>query len=1352
MDESGPARPQNQAEVKAPSSWGAWAVSWFVSPRPSQISQVADKNIYKSHAPGTNKDEEFYNKEIRLIDSKLSQLEKKAIQLNEKIDNSEDRIEKFKLQTELCALEEVILGLKYDLIADVEELAKIQFGSRYANTTKEICEEVAQQKDAYDIEAAKLRDFHNYYFQQQPLLAARDQIFIKQADAEEETTFGFYSFKHEQEELSLPEPAKYRQEIENEMEIQPSSYDFLSATETEIHRLDEKVKGLDQAVKTQRWPVTGESISREDLEELKIQRHEAKTNLAQAKADLELHQLNHLQQEQEQLKNLSMEVALSTPPQIADIPLLQSGFFNYLLPDRAEGEPMTAQYREELIAKVNSRQEELENEIHAQQIMSGQASNSYQSEAKALEIAKKGEGSGLGAVGVSVGLSAITGIHRTTQAVKQAGAAVVGGAIRGADKVMTKVSPEVVAQKYKDYPWMRTPWGQAVLHNPENIEVFSDTVNKLHDQFRDIETGIKLYREELQSLTDPVEIRTKKEQIATLERDLEDARILINATNLQRLVDTMKPHYLELNENYKTIGTSTETKDSNIKELAKKQAELEGTDNQVIAEQQKIQELTATLSTTVEVKERSSLRTKINESQAALQELADTQIQLQAQITSINGEMEKLDQTIALAQKNIAKTQKVLATLREGFEEQLAAYQGLTPPKRPLGELLAKAGITQLKAVISLGYVNEFYVSPEQFRYKFQLAEVGYQPGIGEAKLWCEEQTKKVGTGPAQIEAELLARVDSFFKFAEIHPELAQAILADLAISMAVAGGENVMSQLTSGIRWRATAKAALGDLGRERQIAPPKLTPDEMQWIYFAEWSRGLSSTVNMSKAAITAATTTASWAPFVGMLCVVPGALAGATSYIWSSLQSDTARNLTHSVSEESLRQTHSMLMSATHTMAEIALQEQRLDSLETLSKYKNIYLRPLGVVTGLMTRATQYLTSIRVSRGAERLFRIAAPMALVGGVIAGAGVVGLGVAGMILGPAGAVIGIGAAVAAGIALAGAGGALATYLLSLAEGRSKNNHTWEKVKETRVDALMDPKKKFGAQTHRDLEERRVKFQTSLHDLGALPTTREIMYKFKPAQVKEWVEGHQNELNQASLELMRAGEGSRSRLADAKVAELIRTAPPGLSPFAKAELETAIKTEILYGLIPQNDFEAKKTEFMTLLDQAVRDKLESLPESLFPKRELHPSEIVEVGGELSAKIEEFANARVDQLEVDSGTAFHPADRKRLVATVIADMNGRLEKSWWEPKLQRAFVYEHKVLAMRFDNEQQFKDFYKANVKAQRDTSKFTQGLDPNESKKASDKIREKLITHGITASAGYVNSTVEEYLYSAFRN
>ena len=132
-------------------------------------------------------------------------------------------------------------------------------------------------------------------------------------------------------------------------------------------------------------------------------------------------------------------------------------------------------------------------------------------------------------------------------------------------------------------------------------------------------------------------------------------------------------------------------------------------------------------------------------------------------------------------------------------------------------------------------------------------------------------------------------------------------------------------------------------------------------------------------------------------------------------------------------------------------------------------------------------------------------------------------------------------------------------------------------------------------------------------------------------------------------------------------------------------------------------------------------------------------------GSYRRKSEEFANARVDQLEVDSGTAFHPADRKRLVATVIADMNGRLEKSWWEPKLQRAFVYEHKVLAMRFDNEQQFKDFDKANVKAQRDTSKFTQGLDPNESKKASDKIREKLITHGITASAGYVNSTVEEY-------
>ncbi len=242
--------PSQQSQPEQVSWWG-WGVSLFTGA--STPANTAKEKLYKPDAPDQKKDESFYNREIRLLDEKIKELEQTAIDLNSKIGNCDDSTVKFKLQTELCGLEEVLLGLKYALIKDIEQLANIKFqGPDYLDERTKILKQVEGQRELYKFEESKILAFHDHCLQARPIVQGRIQRqeqpkFLTQFVLSPDGGADWVHVKMPSPNNTFPTLGESRAKYEELIGMQPS-YEFLEENETKIHELKEQLHGLNEVL------------------------------------------------------------------------------------------------------------------------------------------------------------------------------------------------------------------------------------------------------------------------------------------------------------------------------------------------------------------------------------------------------------------------------------------------------------------------------------------------------------------------------------------------------------------------------------------------------------------------------------------------------------------------------------------------------------------------------------------------------------------------------------------------------------------------------------------------------------------------------------------------------------------------------------------------------------------------------------------------------------------------------------------------------------------------------------------------------------------------------------------------
>ncbi len=1324
-----PQPPVSPQAVPEKSSWWGWGVSLLVGS--SESSNAAQNVLYQPNAPNQEKTQAFYKREIRFIDSKIVELETKASELNEEINQCADKILKFRLESELCAMEEVLLAMKYDLIKDIQELAAIKF-AKFPSIRDQKIMQAEERKASYQLEENTILDFHDYFEKEKGVVHAWGESVY---------TGG-----------SFPSIAERRADIEREIGIQPS-YDFLAARSSRTYELEQKKKGYDEVLGTHdtpgtgQWPVVNEAISPADRAALTRQRNEVTVELERSRKIDSEQTLSALRQELEAINDVQFfqeqRVAEWPPfhnnysPELLIHEQIRSGPFSYLIPaELAEGNRVDEEMLGELVIKTAEVKTNLMQRITNEEAILHNHMGNYQRAAYRKQYETSPPNGSWGARTKA----ALGGLYSGGQGLIKGSGKVVGGIVSAASSVKAAVVSDVVADKDKHYDWMDTSWGQALVENKENLGRFSQTVNPLIDEYRRKSESISVMREQIRvAEREGQNVAQQKVSLQSAESDVEDLRIITSAAFLKRLTETMKPHYAARREQTITVAELESVIKAKTTTQEEHQREITLGDELIAAQTRSLETLEVGRDA-LTGQARSTRETQIANALAQRQALQGRKVVLNSESERLSREVAGLRDAIRSAQEKIAVENRTLAILEAGFEEKILEYQGLNPPARPLTAMLQDSIMKQAINIATLGYFNGCYISPAQFRLNQQLAEICYTKERGQAAL---NTSELISSG--DLTASLRNKVTDFLKWADTHPDLAQGLAADLAISFAVYNNSSLLDSLVTGIRTRATVQAALGNIERQQHIAPIKLTEDDLQWIYLGEWVRTISSGKDVGKGVMATLGTALASGPIIG-------GLVGVGAYVWSAANTTLVTELTNSVANRDLRLVHSALMKVRgDALAEIAGQEAKLDSLETFGRFKDGYLRPANTLQAIEVWFSKQWTAIKLSGGYERALRVAAFAAPVVAVGAVGALAFFSLGGVALGPL-AAIGIGAVFGLATVIIPASIGVSAFVLKLANGIGLSSGTWLKVKEARLNALFNENSEFGEEFRADQLRRQNAFMDRLHSLGALPVTRASLYDLEPPHVKQWIEANQEELNRTANPLI--GRNAGLRLAASEAARLARIAPGTLSPRDRVELELAIKSELQARLlVPPVNFNELKGSVIESLNEGVRLKIADLDptQRARPVRKLHPDELVgvyrEFLSELPAKVKAVADASLDALELSSGNIMTLEERAKMIEMITADLTGQLEREWFVPGLMESLVYEFKVIGMRYDNDAQFQAFYDEVISHKKDEPDVSKLVAEGADEAGTRNILRPMFQPNPGFASGFLVMASNDYLY-----
>ena len=181
-------------------------------------------------------------------------------------------------------------------------------------------------------------------------------------------------------------------------------------------------------------------------------------------------------------------------------------------------------------------------------------------------------------------------------------------------------------------------------------------------------------------------------------------------------------------------------------------------------------------------------------------------------------------------QETVAELDASLEILQRAFNEEIRAYSSYPDPQLTLQELLTKELKGAAEELISLASLKETIHKPEEFRMRWEAAQLGY-----EWKSAAKEFLQKEGESIPQLLSKL---VNEFLSFAEQHPGLAEALVTDIAITIDLLGDQTALTTLINGMHSRLLARGVIRGMGWGDEAEPP-LEPKDLKWLALVDAGR---------------------------------------------------------------------------------------------------------------------------------------------------------------------------------------------------------------------------------------------------------------------------------------------------------------------------------------------------------------------------------------------------------------------------------------------------------------------------------------------------------------------------------
>lgn len=325
-------------------------------------------------------------------------------------------------------------------------------------------------------------------------------------------------------------------------------------------------------------------------------------------------------------------------------------------------------------------------------------------------------------------------------------------------------------------------------------------------------------------------------------------------------------------------------------------------------------------------------------------------------------------------EETIAELDASLEILKKAFDEEIRAYSSYPDPQLTLQELLTKELKGAAEELISLVSLKETIHKPEEFRMRWEAAQLGY-----DWKSAAKEFLEKEGVSIPKLLSTL---VNEFLSFAEQHPGLAEALVTDIAITIDLLGDQTALTILINGMHSRLLARGVIRGMGWGDEAEPP-LEPKDLKWLALVDAGRYcplVATGVQTAQAAVTGLKR------------------AGLTGGLISALKAAVLKIPKNQLIQRIAKQTAPEHLDAVETtlrtlrgdsLGTLLASRQRVVAAELAGELATAYFRPVAFLKGLANAIKGLAAEYHSSGPLEKQLRIGA-------------VVGIPLAGLALLPA--------------------------------------------------------------------------------------------------------------------------------------------------------------------------------------------------------------------------------------------------------------------------------------------------------------------------------------------------------------
>lgn len=338
--------------------------------------------------------------------------------------------------------------------------------------------------------------------------------------------------------------------------------------------------------------------------------------------------------------------------------------------------------------------------------------------------------------------------------------------------------------------------------------------------------------------------------------------------------------------------------------------------------------------------------------------MEDTMSQQGADISKLTSQREALRQ-----RRNQLKQECTI--LEAAYQQQMAKYECIQRPQiYVFREIVQADGVAQkvmaVGGAVSKAFFGADYVAPQQFKMQLEAARLGYHWKTGLAQLGTIRSESMAG-GIANLATE-------FLRWADDHPVAAQAMAADIALTISALGRGDLADTLLTTIRARLYTRAALGELGLDVMAEPP-LTEKDFLFLAIADIAKHGPLAATVPNAAQAFATSFLSGAGLVGA-----GTRAAATIAVGYA-GNRMIQRFVQETDPAVLQPLNIMLSVARGAPANAVMQEQSaLISLRIAGNARRAMKNPKGVWLGVRRAFSDLRKTLRRSKGWEFAARFA------------------------------------------------------------------------------------------------------------------------------------------------------------------------------------------------------------------------------------------------------------------------------------------------------------------------------------------------------------------------------------------